>query len=89
LYHVYVALEELPEGLLPGMTVDASIVIAQRIDVLRLPRALVRAGSGETAQVEVWADGHTQKRTVQVGLRGDVYVEILDGLREGEQVVGQ
>lgn len=89
LYHVYVALEKSPEGLLPGMTVDASIVIAQRTDALRLPRALVRAGSDETAQVEVWADGHTQKRTVQVGLRGDVYVEILDGLREGEQVVGQ
>ncbi len=89
LYHVYVALEGLPESLLPGMTVDASIVIAQRADVLRLPRALVRAGSGGTAQVEVWVEGQVQKRTVQIGLRGDVYVEILDGLREGEQVVGQ
>jgi multidrug efflux pump subunit AcrA (membrane-fusion protein) len=39
--------------------------------------------------VEVWQDGHAQKRTIQVGLRGDVYVETLDGLREGEQVVGE
>ena len=89
LYPVYIALDELPEGLAPGMTVDGSITIAERVDVLRLPRALVRAGSGGDAQVEVWQDGHAQKRTIQVGLRGDVYVEIVDGLREGEQVVGE
>jgi RND family efflux transporter MFP subunit len=89
LYHVYIAPQELPEGLLPGMTVDASVIVAQRTDVLRLPRALVRAGSGGTAQVEVWADGRAQERTVQVGLRGDVYIEILKGLDEGELVVGQ
>jgi HlyD family secretion protein len=89
LYPVHVALNELPRGLLPGMTVDGSITIAERTGVLRLPRALVRAGTGSTAQVEVWQDGHAQKRTIQVGLRGDVYVETLDGLREGEQVVGE
>ena len=38
---------------------------------------------------KVWEGGHTQKRTIQVGLRGDVYVEIVDGLREGEQVIGE
>lgn len=89
LYPVYVALDELPEGLFPGMTVDVSIIIASRSDVLRLPRALVRARSDGTAQVKVWARGQIEVRTVQVGLRGDVYVEILAGLHEGEQVVGQ
>jgi multidrug efflux pump subunit AcrA (membrane-fusion protein) len=89
LYQVYLALEALPEGLLSGMTVDASIIIDQRTDVLRLPRALVRAGSGATARVEVWADGRAQERPVQVGLRGDAYIEILGGLSEGERVVGQ
>jgi HlyD family secretion protein len=84
LYYVYIALEDPPKDLLPGMTVDASIIIAQRTDVLRLPRALVRAG-----KVEVWSGGQVQKRQVQTGLRGDVYVEILDGLQEGELVVGQ
>jgi multidrug efflux pump subunit AcrA (membrane-fusion protein) len=73
----------------PGMTVDASIIVAQRTGVLQLPRALVRAGADGTAQVDVWADARVEKRTVQIGLRGDVYVEILAGLREGEQVVGQ
>lgn len=89
LYPVYIALDQLPERLAPGMTVDCSIVIARRADVLCLPRALVRARSDGTAKVEVWANGQVEERTVQVGLRGDVYVEILDGLREGEQVVAQ
>ncbi|MCP4514683.1 MAG: HlyD family efflux transporter periplasmic adaptor subunit, partial [Delftia sp.] len=89
LYPVYISPHKLPAGLLPGMTVDASIIVSQQTDVLRLPRALVRAGSGGTAQVEVWANGQAQKRAVQVGLRGDVYIEILDGLKEGELVVGK
>jgi macrolide-specific efflux system membrane fusion protein len=89
LYPIYIALNELPEGLAPGMTVDASIIIASRSDVLRLPRALVRARSDSTAQVKVWANGQIEMRAVQVGLRGDVYVEILEGLQEGEQVVAE
>jgi HlyD family secretion protein len=89
LYEVYIAPEALPPGLALGMTADASIIVAQRADVLQLPRALVRTGSTGTAQVEVWTDGQAQERTIRVGLRGDVFVEILDGLREGEQVVGQ
>ena len=88
-YPVVIDLDEVPDGLLPGMTVDASIVIAQRQDVLRLPRSLVRAGAEGKAVVQVWAGDHAEQRTIQVGLRGDVYVEIADGLAEGEQVVGQ
>ena len=89
LYPVYIAPDELPEGLALGMTVDASIITASRSDVLRLPRTLARARSDGTAQVKVWADGQIETRTVKVGLRGDVYVEILDGLQNGELVVGQ
>lgn len=89
LYPVYITTDDLPEGLLAGMTVDASIVVASRSDVLRLPRTLVRARTDGTATVQVWTGGKTEERLVQTGLRGDVYIEILDGLGEGEQVVAQ
>jgi macrolide-specific efflux system membrane fusion protein len=72
-----------------GMTADASIVIARQSGVLRLPRALVLARSDGTSQVKVWTGDQVEERTIQVGLRGDVYIEVLDGLREGELVVGQ
>jgi multidrug efflux pump subunit AcrA (membrane-fusion protein) len=90
LYHVYIAPDEsLPQGVVPGMTVDASIIIAQEEDVLRLPRALVRAKADGTAEVEVWRDGRRESRSIEVGLRGDVYITIQSGLRDGEQVVGE
>jgi len=89
LYAVYIAVDELPETLLPGMTADAIIIIQRQEDVLRLPRTLIRAGNDDTATVQVWHNGAAEPRTVQIGLRGDTYVEILSGLTEGELVLGQ
>jgi HlyD family secretion protein len=89
LYPIYISLDEPAPGIVPGMTVDGFITIASRQDVLRLPRALVRAGAGGTARVQVWANGQIENRDVQTGLRGDVYVEIIEGLSEGEQVVSR
>jgi RND family efflux transporter MFP subunit len=89
LYPVYVTIDELPEGLLAGMTVDASIIVASRSDVLRLPRSLVRTHTDGTATIQVWTGGRIEARQVRTGLRGDTFVEITDGLREGEQVVAQ
>ncbi len=89
LYPIYVSVEDLPEGLVAGMTADASIGVAVRHDVLRLPRAVVRARADATATVQVWTGTQAQERRVRVGLRGDAYVEILDGLAEGEEVVAQ
>jgi multidrug resistance efflux pump len=90
LYHVYLTLlDPLPETVFPGMTADASITIAARESVLRLPRALVQARSDGTAPVEIWQDGQFISREVQVGLRGDVYVEIVAGLALGDEVVAE
>jgi HlyD family secretion protein len=89
LYPVYIAAGDLPGGLLAGMTADASIIVDSRQDVLRLPRSLVRARSNGVATVRVWIGTEIQERSIRVGLRGDTYVEILEGLHEGEQVVAQ
>jgi RND family efflux transporter MFP subunit len=89
LYPVYIEPDDLPGGVLTGMTVDASIVIDGREKVLRLPQSAIRVRSDGTAQVEVWLGDHSETRTVKAGLIGDRYVEILEGLREGEQVVGE
>lgn len=89
IYTLYISLDAIPDKLAAGMTVDTSIVIQRRESVLRLPRAVVRAGSDGTADVEVWANGQTEKREVIVGLRGDSYVEIGSGVNEGEKVVAQ
>jgi HlyD family secretion protein len=89
LYPVYLTFDDLPAGLAADMSVDISITIAGKKDVLRLPRSILHAKSDNTAQVNVWIDDHVESRSVKTGLRGDVYVEIVDGLDEGDLVVSQ
>jgi multidrug efflux pump subunit AcrA (membrane-fusion protein) len=89
LYYVYITPDVLPSGVVAGMTADAAIIIAQRSAVLRLPRALVRPDAQGSAVVEVWEKSQKARHEVQVGLRGDVYVEIIKGLAEGDEIVGE
>jgi len=88
-YQVYISIDEVPEMVVDGMTADAAIILESQNEVLRLPRALVQANSDGTATVSVWLRDHAEQRALTVGLRGDTFIEILSGLEEGEQVVGQ
>ena len=89
LYPIYISIDDLPPGLIAGMTVDASVVVATRSDVLRLPRELVRVRSDNTAQIKVWDGQQVELRTIAIGLRGDSFVEVLNGLQAGDQVVSE
>jgi hypothetical protein len=90
LYHVYLELSDpLPDGVYPGMTADASLLIDSAREVLRLPRALVPVRSDGSATVEVWQNGRSVPHEVTTGLRGDVFIAVLDGLDEGDEVVGE
>jgi multidrug efflux pump subunit AcrA (membrane-fusion protein) len=87
LYNIYVSLNEIPDGLADGMTSDTAITIAKHEGVLCLPRAVVRASSGDTTTVKVWDGVQEITEEIKIGLRGDTYVEIVSGLDEGQQVV--
>ncbi len=89
LYYIYISPDTIPEKLAEGMTADASVIITQREAVLCLPRGVVRASSGSTAVIEVWNGMEREDRTIEIGLRGDVTVEILSGVEEGELVVAE
>jgi RND family efflux transporter MFP subunit len=87
LYDIYIALNEVPDGLADGMTADASITVAKHAGVLCLPRAAVRASGGDKTTLKIWTGSQTETRQVGIGLRGDTYIEIVSGLQEGDQVV--
>lgn len=74
----------LPEGrvLLPGLTGEVSIIIAERANAVTIPR---RALVGE--YVYVVDGGQLLRRKVAKGYEGLNQVEIVSGLREGELVV--
>jgi RND family efflux transporter MFP subunit len=86
-YTVFVSVDKAPAGLLPGMTADADIIVAERKNVLTLPRRSIRATANATINLSVVQDGRTVSRSVKIGLVGDLNVEILSGLQEGDQVV--
>jgi len=87
LYNIYISLDEIPDGLADGMTVDSNVTIASRPGVLCLPRSVVHASGNDKAVVQVWNGSSTESRDVTIGLRGDSNLEIVSGLAEGEQVV--
>jgi len=87
LYNIYISLNDVPDGLADGMTSDTAITIEKREGVLCLPRAAVRASSGDTTTIKVWNGVEELTKEITIGLRGDTYIEILSGLSEDEQVV--
>jgi RND family efflux transporter MFP subunit len=74
-------------GLVPGMTVDVDIIVAEAADVLQVPAESVFSNGGGRSFV-FRIDGRRVRQTpVQVGLASVSSVEIRDGLEEGAAVV--
>lgn len=77
----------------PGMTANMDIVSARHENALSVPQRAVQKETGkEFVVVYKGVDDKktyiTEKRIVTTGLRGvDGYIEIVDGLKEGEEVV--
>jgi multidrug efflux pump subunit AcrA (membrane-fusion protein) len=72
-----------------GMLAKVTIVAEQKDNVLRLPKEAIRLFAGRQFVV-IEAEGGVQQRIdVKVGLEGDDYVEIEEGLTEGQVVTGQ
>lgn len=70
-----------------GMLVEVTIHVADRENVLQVPRdALIRTGKGSRVVV-ARGDGRFQPVTVVPGLESGDVVEIISGLEEGQAVV--
>ena len=82
-YGVLIAFDQVPPDLLFGQSASVRVTTAQTSGVLRVPTSAVTGGGTVTVRV----GKRDEKRTVQLGLRGDQYTEIKSGLSEGEQVV--
>ncbi len=70
----------------PNLNVSLDIVRAERDSVLRIHKGPA-IGRGKEHQVYVLQNGNAIKREIRTGLRSEVYVEVLEGLAEGERVV--
>lgn len=77
----------LPEGveLREGLSAVANIILREERDVLMAPLQAIR-GTFERPVVQVMVDGRIEEREVVLGNSDDIWVVVLQGLQEGEQI---
>lgn len=68
-----------------GYRVEARIELWSATDVLQVPHGAVFR-YGDAWAVFVIEDGHANRRRIEIGHRGDTTVEVVTGLRAGDQV---
>jgi RND family efflux transporter MFP subunit len=81
-YIVHLSVDLPVEKLVPGLTGEVSIVVAQRANQMLVPRRALRGN-----QIMVVSGGRVEVRKVEVGFIALNLVEILNGLKDGEQVL--
>lgn len=74
-----------PDGVRSGMFIDAEILVAERETVAVPVTAVGSNGEGSTVMRVV--EGAVQRVPVKTGIRDGGWVEIIEGLSEGETVV--
>lgn len=76
-----------PEGLLPDMTVSADIELRREKQATVVPTRAIRGRAQVQPFVLVIDDGRATRRDVQIGLRSDEFIEIVEGLSKGEEII--
>jgi RND family efflux transporter MFP subunit len=85
-YPVTISIEDAPAGLKPGMTGVAEIVTGERKSALQLPLKAVM-GSGLDRHCFVKSGQEIVDRKVITGAANANSIEILEGLKEGDEVI--
>src|SRR5437588_6037520 len=85
-HYVSFVLNRTDPRLREGMTVNASVTVAQADNAVHVPNAAVRT-TGGTTLVPVLAEGQQVATEVITGVVGDTYTQIKAGLNAGDIVV--
>lgn len=85
-YYVILDVDDPDNLLLPAMTARVDIVTDEKENVLVVPISALKTDSSGS-YVMVSAGKEQEKRYVSTGIYSDEYVEITDGLTDGEQLV--
>lgn len=83
---VKLRVSHVPGFVKPDMTVTAEIEVGRRARALRLPARAIH-DAAERPWVLVVEQGRAVRREVRLGLRGQGWVEVVQGLRSGERVI--
>lgn len=86
-YYITVIAIDNPAGRLkPDMTVNATLYLQKRSNVLAVPnRAISREGGRKV--VQVLAGGKAVAKTIKTGWKDSTYTEVVEGIKEGDLVI--
>lgn len=86
-YMVKITFDTQDERVKPGMSVSAAIITDVKTDALTAPVSAVKS-QGQEQYVEVKNSDATPERvSVQTGIASDEFIEIISGVKEGDNVV--
>lgn len=86
-YYITIISIENSEGKLkPDMTVNATVYLSKRENVLAVPGKSIKREGGKKV-VTVLENNKQVQKAVKTGWKDNVYTEIMEGLKEGEKVV--
>ncbi|MEA2092599.1 MAG: HlyD family efflux transporter periplasmic adaptor subunit [Patescibacteria group bacterium] len=86
-YKTIVSFSDYPEKMMVNMTADVTILTAKKEGALTIPERVTFV-EDEKRYVNVIINGETEKREVEVGMKGEGRIfEVLSGLSEGEKVL--
>lgn len=85
-YLTTIRILDAPEGIKPGLTAEAKIKVNEIYDALLLPVQAVFTHGTKTYAIG-FNDGKWEKIEVKIGPTNDKEVVILEGLKEGDEVV--
>lgn len=85
-YPVLIQFDTNPDGVLPNMSVNASIIVNSKDNVLTVPTGAIHT-TGTTHTVNVLRDGQSVSVDVQTGISSDINTEITSGLTTSDVVI--
>ena len=86
-FAVEAVIEKPSQRLRPGMTVQMTVPIANAEGVLAVPVGAVFKGEGNSRVVYVREGDRTERRQVKIGVSNTEHAQILQGVKEGEQIL--
>lgn len=85
-YATLIKIDGQPEDLKPGMTAELEILVSQKRGALQVPVQCVVERAGKF-RAYVKTHGGIEPRDLVLGGTNDTVLEVVDGLKEGEQVL--
>ncbi len=84
---VFLEGKDISRFLVPGKSVKGALVLEEHRGALAVPEEALVYDEAERAYVFVKTEKGFEKRMVKTGLSGDGFVEVVSGLKKGEEVV--